>query len=132
MPHLILDYSANLERRIDVSRLVTAVHEAALATGVFPKGGVRTRAHRHDVYRVADGDPENAYIHVVARIREGRDVETRRRAGEKIFHALCSELDVVYRSSPLAISFEIQEIHENVSFRKNNLHDRLMAKAEDR
>ena len=46
MPHLILEYSANLEADIDIRKLITVVHEAALKTGVFPRGGCRTRAAR--------------------------------------------------------------------------------------
>ena len=54
MPHLIVEYSANLERDVDIPRLVAAVHAAALETGVFPIGGIRTRAERRDIYQVAD------------------------------------------------------------------------------
>ena len=50
MPHLIVEYSANLERDVDIPRLVAAVHAAALETGVFPIGGIRTRAERRDIY----------------------------------------------------------------------------------
>jgi len=51
MPHLIVEYSANLERDVDISRVVAAIHAAALETGVFPIGGIRTRAERRDVYK---------------------------------------------------------------------------------
>ena len=42
MPHLIVEYSANLEPALDIRGLVEALHEAALETGVFPIGGIRT------------------------------------------------------------------------------------------
>ncbi len=71
MPHLIVEYSANLERDLDIPRVVAAVHAAALETGVFPIGGIRTRAERRDVYAVADNHPDNAFIHVQARIGKG-------------------------------------------------------------
>jgi 5-carboxymethyl-2-hydroxymuconate isomerase len=71
VPHLIIEYSANLERAIDIPRLVAAVHAAALETGVFPIGGIRTRAERRDAYAVADSHPDNAFIHVQARIGVG-------------------------------------------------------------
>ena len=36
MPHLIIEYSANLEPEIQIRQLVDTLHAAAIATGVFP------------------------------------------------------------------------------------------------
>ena len=127
MPHIVIEYSANLESRLDVPGLVRAVHETAVGTGVFPLGGIRTRAARRDIYRVADGNPENAFVHMVARIASGRDLATRKRVGESLFATLCDRLTGVYDSTPLGISFEIQEIDPDTSWKKNNLHERLKA-----
>lgn len=129
MPHLVLEYSANLEPSVDVAALVAAVHEAALATGLFPRGGTRTRAARRDLYRVADGHPDNAFVHLTARIGAGRTDDAKRAAGEQIFAALCAGLDDAYLSRPLAISFEIAEIDPALSFRRNNLHRILEERA---
>lgn len=85
MPHLIVEYSANLEQALDIAKLVAALHEAALETGVFPIGGIRTRAARRDVYRIADGHAGNGFIHVQARIGAGRPPEVRQQAAEHIF-----------------------------------------------
>ena len=93
MPHLIVEYSANLERDLDIPRLVAAIHAAALETGVFPVGGIRTRAERREVYAVADSHPDNAFIHVQARIGSGRTPEVRQQAAEHIFAAVKAETD---------------------------------------
>lgn len=79
MPHITVKYSANLEAQVSPRRLVDAIHRAALETSVFPIGDLRTRAERRDVYAVTDGDPDNAFVAVVARIGEGRDAATRKR-----------------------------------------------------
>ena len=50
-------------------------------TGVFALGGVRFRAHRCDDYLVADGDPDNAFVHLTARIGRRRDPDVRREVG---------------------------------------------------
>ena len=68
MPHLIVEYSANLEPDLDMAHVISVLHEAALETGVFPIGGLRVRASRRDIYKIADGHPDNAFIHVQARI----------------------------------------------------------------
>ena len=81
MPHIVIEYSANLEGRMDPARLVRSAHAAALGTGVFKLGAVRTRAARRDVALVADGDPANAFVAVAVRIGTGRTEETRRALG---------------------------------------------------
>jgi 5-carboxymethyl-2-hydroxymuconate isomerase len=125
MPHLNIEYSANLGEALDIQALVDRIHETALETGIFPLGGVRTRAEARTHYRIANGNPDAGYIHMIVRIGSGRDAETRRSAGEKIFGALCDFTDEVYRSRPLALSFELHEIPPDMAWRKNNLHDLL-------
>jgi 5-carboxymethyl-2-hydroxymuconate isomerase len=127
MPHLNIEYSANLEQFLDVQALVDTIHEAALETGIFPLGGVRTRAEARTHYRIANGDPRAGYIHLMVRIGSGRDFETRRSAGDRIFAALCGFTQSIYSSQPLALSFELHEIPPDMAWRKNNLHE-LLAK----
>jgi 5-carboxymethyl-2-hydroxymuconate isomerase len=129
MPHLTIEYSANLEPDVPVQALVDALHQAAVGTGVFPLGGIRTRASARTHYRIADGDPANAFVHVVLRIAKGRDEATRERVGAHVFGALTGALAAVSAARPLAISFELQEIQPIWSARANNIHERLEAKA---
>jgi len=129
MPHLNIEYSANLEDALDVQALVDRIHGTALETGIFPLGGVRTRAEARKHYRIANGDPRAGYMHMMVRIGSGRDIETRRAAGDKIFSALCDFTDELYRSRPLALSFELHEIPPDMAWRKNNLHELLKKEA---
>jgi 5-carboxymethyl-2-hydroxymuconate isomerase len=129
MPHLNIEYSANLENALDIQGLVDRIHETALETGIFPLGGVRTRAEPREHYRIANGDPRAGYIHMMVRIGSGRDEQTRREAGDRIFAALCDFTDELYRSRPLALSFELHEIPPDMAWRKNNLHELLKKEA---
>ena len=128
MPHFILEYSANLDDDLDLDGLFGALHETAMDTGVFALGGVRFRAHRCEHYLVADADPDNAFVHLTARIGRRRDPDVRREVGEKIFESLVGYLDGLYRERPLAISFELTELTFGLSFRKNNIHERIKRK----
>jgi 5-carboxymethyl-2-hydroxymuconate isomerase len=128
MPHVVVEYSANLEPDLSPRRLVDAIHAAALATGVFPIGGLRTRAARRDVFAVADGDPDNAFVAVVARIGAGRDAETRRRVAAALMAALEAETATAFASRGLGLTVEVQEIDGAASLKTNNLHDRLARK----
>jgi 5-carboxymethyl-2-hydroxymuconate isomerase len=122
MPHLIVEYSANLENQIDILQLVEKIHQAALRTGVFEVGAVRTRAVKCDYYVIADGHRDNAFVAIMVRIAPGRPLETRQRLGQDIFDAACEFLETVYETTPIGISLEVQEIDKTAAFRKNNLH----------
>lgn len=123
MPHQIIEYSANLESRMDIQTLVDGLHDTAVGIEGLPIGGLRTRAQRRENYQVADGHPDNAFVHLILKLGHGRPVEKRREFGDAIFAALCELLEPVSSTSPLAISFEIQEIHPELTWKKNNLRD---------
>lgn len=125
MPHLIVEYSANVEQRIALDALLDKLHACALGTGVFPLGGLRVRAHRADAYRIADKAPENGFVHVTALIGHGRPLDVQQRAAEELFAVLTGHLDVLYAQSPLAISLNVQEFHPVLNFKKNNLHEHV-------
>jgi 5-carboxymethyl-2-hydroxymuconate isomerase len=123
MPHQIIEYSANIESRTSIRDLVDRLHETAMGIDGLPVGGLRTRAERREIYQVADRHPDNAFVHLTLRLGHGRPLEKRREFGEAIFKALCDLLEPVSSTSPLAISFEIQEIHPELTWKKNNLRD---------
>ena len=128
MPHQIIEYSANLESRIDIESVVDGLHEAAMGIDGLPLGGLRTRAAKRETYQVADRHPDNAFVHVILKLGHGRPVEKRREFGEALFAALCALLEPVSSTSPLAISFEIQEIHPELTWKKNNLRDYMASR----
>lgn len=125
MPHLVLQYSANLQEAIEAHEVVQRLHACALASGVFPEGGTRTRAIRCDLAEIADGHPDNAFVDLQIRIGQGRDEETRQRVGESLMAVLVETLGETPHASALAISAEIQEIDSRFSWRQNTLHERL-------
>jgi 5-carboxymethyl-2-hydroxymuconate isomerase len=129
MPHIIVEYSANLETRTDIPDLLTRLHAAALETGVFPIGGLRTRAARRDAYVVADSHPDNAFIHVQIRLGQGRTPDVRQKAAAHIFAALKSTTADVFATSPLGLTLEMVEIDPVGASKHNNLHDLVEARA---
>ena len=125
MPHITVEYSANLDAVIDISALLQAVHGAALATGMVEIGGLRTRAERREQYVIADGKPANAFVAIRCRVGVGRDEATRARFGRDVFAAATACLDPVFQTTPLAISLEVAEIDPVGSLKQNNLRARL-------
>jgi 5-carboxymethyl-2-hydroxymuconate isomerase len=123
VPHILIEYSANLRDRVDFPQFLLTLRSAALTTGVFPIGGIRIRAYETAHYLIADGHPDNAFVHIMLRVGHGRDLETRKRACDAIFAAACGHLDELYRKIPLGISLEMQEIDAVLTGKKNNLHE---------
>jgi 5-carboxymethyl-2-hydroxymuconate isomerase len=123
LPHLIVEYSANIEDRIALDELLEKLHARALETGVFPLGGLRVRAHRAEHYLIADKAPDNGFVHVTAMIGHGRALDVQQRAAEQLFAALTEHLAQLFSASPLAISLNVQEFHPVLNFKQNNLHE---------
>jgi 5-carboxymethyl-2-hydroxymuconate isomerase len=132
LPHIILEYSANLDEAMSIKDLVGDVHQAVLATGTFKIGAVRTRAARRDLLVIADGDPRNAFINVVARIGRGRELEKRQGLAQAIMGVLDARTATLAQSRGLALSVYVEEIDEDGALRKNNLHARMEAQAAQR
>ncbi|MCZ0733635.1 5-carboxymethyl-2-hydroxymuconate Delta-isomerase [Phreatobacter sp. AB_2022a] len=129
MPHVVIEYSANLETVVDFDALVEAVRAAAVETGVFPLGGIRVRAHCVDHAAIADGDPAHAFVDATLKMGAGRDLETCRRAGAHVFAALSKALDPAFAKTTVALSFEIREVHPELNWKRNSIHEALKQRA---
>ena len=130
MPHQIIEYSANLEEKMDIGVLLDGMHQIAADTDGLPLGGLRTRAARREHYRIADKHPDHAFVHVILKLGHGRPEEVRQGFGEKLFAVLCELLEPVASVSSLAISLEIQEIHAKLTWKKSNLREHMAKHAE--
>ncbi len=129
MPHFTIEYSANLEPRVDMGKVCEVVRKAAVETGIFPLGGIRVRAIRCEHFAIADGRPNHAFLAMVLRLGEGRDLIARKKAGEHIFKALSSHLDPVFAGAKFALSFDMQINDKETSWKRNNIHEALKAEA---
>ena len=127
MPHFTIEYSANFDGRIDMGKVVEVVRKAAVETGIFPLGGIRVRAVKCEHYAIADGRPDLGFLDMVLRLGEGRDLATRKKAGEHIFNALSAHLDPVFAQGKFALSFDMQINDRETSWKRNNIHEALKA-----
>ena len=127
MPHFTIEYSANLDSRVDMQAVVEVVRKAAVETGIFPLGGIRVRAIRCEHSAVADGAAHFGFLDMVLRLGEGRDLAARKRAGEHVFKALSDHLDPLFADNKFALSFDMQINDKETSWKRNNIHDALKA-----
>lgn len=128
MPHIFVEYSANIEDEIGLDALFATLVDVAVDTGVFDLKGIRVRGVRRARYRISDAHPDNAFVHTVLRVGHGRDEATLKAAGERIYDAICAHLQDMYDSRPLNVSMEIQEIHPVLTFKKSNIAGHMAAR----
>ncbi|WP_054008479.1 5-carboxymethyl-2-hydroxymuconate Delta-isomerase [Cypionkella psychrotolerans] len=128
MPHLTIEYSANLDSNTDMAGLCRALHAAILATGLFELGAIRVRAVRCEDYAVADLLPENAFADLRMRIGAGRNAADKARAGEMIFAAAAAHFAPLFGTPHFALTLDISELDPVLSWKKNAIHPRLRAK----
>ena len=81
MPHILVEYSSNLEPDLDSKKLVASLHAAAIDTGLFETHMIRTRAARRDVFCAGQDGFAGAFLHITVRIKIGRS------SGQRVHHA---------------------------------------------
>ncbi len=129
MPHVIVDYSPNMEDRVDMAALCDVLRRAAIETGVLPMAGLRVRAVRADHVSIADGDPAHGYVDISVRLRGGRSLAARRAATEHVFAAARAFLEPVMARHPVALSFEMRDIDPELSPKCGTIRDHLRGSA---
>lgn len=125
MPHFQIDYSPNLEDRLDVAGLCVALRDAAVQTGVFPASGIRVRATPCAHVVMADGNPDHAFLDLSVRLRGGRDLETRKRASAMIFQAAEQYCADILASSSFMLSMEMRDIDPELSPKISSIRQHL-------
>lgn len=126
MPHLIVDYSANLDGALQLQPLFEQVHTLLIGLGIFPTGGIRSRARRIDDYRHADGALDYAGIHVELKLSAARPAGLRQAVGQQVFELIRDYCAPLRQVQPyLALSMEVSLLQPEVFFNDNNLHQRF-------
>lgn len=129
MPHLTIDYSPTLERRVDVAGLCRALHRVLLDIDTFPDAGIRIRAHKADHAIVADGHPENDFLAMTLSVGAGRSAAELKTAGDALFAAAQAELSGPLSTPHFALSLEIRVIDPELSWKDTPIHARLSGQA---
>ena len=121
MPHLTLEYTANLE--FDAQALFARMHSELVATGAVNLKGLKSRAVRRDVYRIADGDPDYAFVQVSLLIKEGRPPEVQSEFAQRILAVLKETFGHRLEDGYLSLSVDIKEMREGIALTLHNIPD---------
>jgi 5-carboxymethyl-2-hydroxymuconate isomerase len=122
MPHLTLEYTDNLD--FEVQTLLARLHSELVATGAINLKGLKSRALRHSEYRIADGDPDYAFVHVDLLIREGRPLEVQKDASQRVLAALKETFGDRFEKRHMSLSVDIKEMREGIALTYHNIPDK--------
>lgn len=120
MPHVIAEYSANLEDALDVRALVNGLHQTVIDSGLADVAAIRTRAERREHVCVGENNPANGFVHITARLRAGRTEQQQTALAEALLAAADKVLKRAFKTHPIAVTVEIENIH-NITARKNTV-----------
>jgi 5-carboxymethyl-2-hydroxymuconate isomerase len=121
MPHLTLEYTDNLD--FDVQPLLARLHSELVATGAIKLKAIKSRAIRHSEYRIADGNPQYAFVHVNLLIREGRPFEVQKDAAQRVLNVLKETFGARFEKSYLSLSVDIKEMRDGIAQTLHNIPD---------
>lgn len=127
MPHVIIEYTANVEADARIPELMRVLNDVLIGhSDVFPIGGIRTRALRLDQYRMADGAADDAFIHVMLRIKAGRPKTVTGPICAAMFDAMRAHLADVFARRYLGLTLELVEFDTHGFHVENNVHARFV------
>ena len=125
MPHLTVEYSANLEGQSDMGVLCQSLHATMMASGLFELGAVRVRARPCPHYAVADLLSDNAFADLILRIGTGRSETEKKAVGQALMRTVEAHFAPQLARPHIALTLEVQEISPTFSWRTNAIHPRL-------
>ena len=119
MPHLTLEYTDNIE--VDVQPLLALLHEEVVATGAINLKGIKSRAIKHSQYRIADGNPDFAFVHVSLLIREGRPIEIQKEATRRVMAVLKDVFGYRFETGKISLSVDLKEMRDGIALTDHNI-----------
>lgn len=128
MPHLVIQYTPQVEPRADIAGLCRALADTMRRCTdehdqpVFPLAGIRVLAYPATHAAVADGCTYLGFIYLNLRMGRGRSAEARQRAGEALAATARKRLGALLAHQLVGITLQIDEGPEVFDAKFGNLH----------
>ncbi|MCW8914529.1 MAG: 5-carboxymethyl-2-hydroxymuconate Delta-isomerase [Magnetovibrio sp.] len=86
MPHLIIEYAAELESDVDIQQLAKTAFDGAVASKLFTPANIKSRAHPVQAYWI--GGKKVPFVHVNVKLLPGRTNEQKKTLTTSVFDAI--------------------------------------------
>jgi 5-carboxymethyl-2-hydroxymuconate isomerase len=110
MPHLVLEYTANVGPPVDPGALFAQLHQALARTAAVDLAACKSRALALDVYHVGAGGPEQAFVHLEVRLLAGRLPAEKRRIAQACLEILAAYYAASLESLQLQLTVEVRDM----------------------
>ena len=134
MPHIVVEYTANLGPEARIADLLARINAVMVAERdeagrpVYPIGGIRSRAVALEEYCIADGADDYAFVHATVKIGAGRSEAVEKRTTDALFAAMEEHFAELFARRYLALSLELFRFSETGTYKHNNIHARFRAR----
>ena len=128
MPHLVVLYTADLEREGQIAQLCRRLAETMVAQrdesgrAVFPLGGVRVLAYPAAHHAVGDGRGELGFVYLNLRMARGRSPAVQQAVGEALAQATRAHFAPLLAARHFGLTLQVDEGHEVFDAKLGNLH----------
>ncbi len=115
MPHLVLLYSPDIEKDVDVGGLCRALADTMISVRdengkqVFPTGGTRVLAYPAAHAAIADGRGDYGFLYANLRMGLGRSSAVHKTVGDTLLGVLKSWMDPLLARRPVGLTLQIDE-----------------------
>jgi 5-carboxymethyl-2-hydroxymuconate isomerase len=118
VPHLTLEYSANLAEPADLKGVLVELNRLIADVGGIQIENLKSRAVRRDVYAVGAGGGEGGFVHLEIAIFGGRSAMTREKIGRGSLAVLERHFTAVKGGSALQITIEVRDMDREGYFKR--------------
>ena len=115
MPHIAIDYTANLTDDLLPLELPRKLHEAARELGVFPLNGLRIFARAIEQHHVGADTRNEGFVNIQIRIAPGRPEELRQRIVDTLFATAEQTLAALIDRRPVGLQLEVTELDRSLT-----------------
>jgi 5-carboxymethyl-2-hydroxymuconate isomerase len=129
MPHVIVQYTANLASQVDMPALCRDIADTLIALRdeaggpLFPVGGTRVLAYPAEVFAVADGERDYGFCYINIRIAAGRSDAKKKEAGDAVLSKVQARFTAAFAQGHVGVTVQIDESPGQVYDAKHsNLH----------
>jgi 5-carboxymethyl-2-hydroxymuconate isomerase len=129
MPHVVVQYTANLEAEVDMTALCREIADTLIAQKdeaggpLFPVGGTRVLAYPAQTFAVADGKGDYGFCYINIRIAAGRSDAKKKATGEAVLQKVQARFATAFGRRHVGVTIQIDESPGQVYDAKHsNLH----------
>ncbi|MCE2951231.1 MAG: 5-carboxymethyl-2-hydroxymuconate Delta-isomerase [Alphaproteobacteria bacterium] len=111
MPHIIIEFSKGACEKPTLESFFERAHNFVVEALPTQLSSCKSRALEHTIFRVGEGNPEDAFIHLTLKVLPGRAPETLEKVSQGLLTLLSEHLKkegVTHKKTGLSV--EIQEL----------------------